>query len=120
MVTDLVLASPPDLMASAIVLGRARLTDSQSGKRFFRFSKARSLFTSDVDWERIVIINSSRGSSVRSFFGMPYVASRFCVMYLVCNLFSVISSDGFDDDWYFAFITIFSLQFSVFSRAICK
>src|SRR5262249_6333985 len=62
MTTDLALASPPDLIAAAIDDASARSADSQSGKRFLRLSKALRLLTSVVDWDKIVRINSLRGS----------------------------------------------------------
>src|SRR5262245_28792530 len=103
---DLVLASPPDLMAAAMLAGRALLTDSQSGKRFFKFSKARSLFTSVVDCERIVSTSSSSGSFEPWLRGMPWVASRFCVTYLARNRFSTTSSEVIEEAGDFDLIII--------------
>src|SRR5262245_32641976 len=62
MTTDLALANPPDLIAAAMDAARARRADSQSGKRRLRFSKALWLLMSVVDWDKIVRINSLRGS----------------------------------------------------------
>jgi hypothetical protein len=62
MTIDLVLANPPDLIATAMDDARARRADSQSGKRRLRLSKALRLLVSVVDWDKIVRINSLRGS----------------------------------------------------------
>lgn len=78
--TDFTFASPPILMAVAIVSGRARRACSQFGKRFFKLAKARSLFAFVVDCERIVPISSSRGSRFSFATGTPYTASRCCAM----------------------------------------
>jgi hypothetical protein len=62
MTIDLALANPPDLIASAMDDARARRVDSQSGNRRLRFSKALRLLVSVVDWDKIVRINSLKGS----------------------------------------------------------
>lgn len=71
MTTDLTLARPPDFIAAAMLAGRARLARSQSGKRAFKLANALWLFMLVVDWERIVLMSSSSGSSWLSLRGTP-------------------------------------------------
>lgn len=71
MTTDLTLAKPPDLIAAAIVVARARRACSHVGKCCWRLANARWLFTLVVDCDRIVAINSSSGSSLGQGVGTP-------------------------------------------------
>jgi hypothetical protein len=64
-------ANPPERIAAATSSTGADMTARQLGKQLRREAKARSVFTSDVCWDRTVAISSSRGSPCERQSGRP-------------------------------------------------